>query len=76
MRTVHTVKEYLEMNERRRNVLSVIASGEFFYLVNGVWVGEVKFNELMPGAEFKKAGNIYGDNPNRKANFINNVKSY
>jgi len=74
--TVHSIAVYLQMNDKRRNTPAILSNGNWSYLVDGQRISEEDFEQRCPKAEYKIPGNIYGDNPNRKANFINNTKSY
>lgn len=75
MKPVHTIKDYIFMNDVRRNTTSVLTGGLWYFFVGEQWINEASFNELRPSVEYKPY-NEKGVNPCRKNNYISNTKSY
>lgn len=75
MKTVHTIKDYLLLNDVRRNTTSLLTGGLWYFLIDNEWINEAIFNELHPAVEYKPY-NDKGVNPCRKNNYISNTKSY
>ena len=55
MKTTHSITEYIEKNERRKNVRWRIYDGKWFFeMFPGFWQHEQSFDRFFPKYEFER----------------------
>ena len=65
MIVTHSIVEYIEKNERRRNVRWRIQGGKWFFeIFPGIWQHEQSFDRFFPKYEFARF-NDKGLNPDK-----------
>ncbi len=55
MKITHSISEYIEKNERRKNVRWRIHGGKWFFeLFPGFWQHEISFDRFFPKYDYEK----------------------
>lgn len=52
--TVHTVSEYIRLNELRKNTTAIIKDGKSFFVIDGNLVNLETFNKLRPKVDYQR----------------------
>lgn len=61
---VHSISEYIQMKEERKNQHWRITEGGMKFCFNGMWFEKELFNEFYPKVEYRPFSNK-GENPDK-----------
>lgn len=54
MKITHSIKEYIEKNQLRKNIHTRFSGGKLTYNHNGEWISHAEYQKLYPQYEYKK----------------------
>lgn len=72
---VTTISEEIRLRYSREQVPAKISNGTITYLHEGNWISESEYKRLYPVPVLRMA-NYKGENKCKRANFVNDIKSY
>ena len=54
MKITHSISEYIDKNQLRKNIHARIINGKYEYKHDGGWVSHAEYQKLYPAYEYRK----------------------